>query len=88
MVVCYASQPDAARGNRLTSHTAEQVMTLTGKRLHHRRLVMNTRTFKSYIRRVVKSALTGNRDAIRTLGALTLSLIVLHEPHRHCKRKR
>lgn len=43
-------------------------------RLHHGRLVMNTRAFKSYVRRVVKSALTGNLDAIRTLGALALAL--------------
>ncbi len=32
------------------------------------------RAFRAYVRRVVKSALAGNLDAIRTLGAITIVL--------------
>ena len=35
---------------------------------------MRTKAFRAYVRRVVKSALAGNLDAIRTLGALALAL--------------
>jgi hypothetical protein len=47
---------------------------------------MTNRAFRAYVRRVTKAALEGKRDAIRTLGALTLALTKLHEPHRHCRR--
>lgn len=46
---------------------------------------MQTRAFKAYVRRTIKAALAGRLDAIRTLGALTLALTQLHEPHRHKK---
>jgi len=46
----------------------------------------NNRAFKAYVRRVTKQALAGRLDAIRTLGALTIALTKLHEPHRHCRR--
>ena len=33
-----------------------------------------SRAFRAYVRRVVKSALAGNLDAIRTLGVITIAL--------------
>jgi len=35
---------------------------------------MSNRAFKAYVRRVIKAALAGRHDAIRTLGALALAL--------------